>query len=175
MPTVAPITVNLISPPVNVSDPIDERDVQLVQQTFARVAMLGADNVGKILFMKLFKKSPQVFGLFTFKGARTQAEDLKQPLKLWRAGGPATKHAAEVVTTFVTAVGLLSEQHLLVPILKELGARHVGYGVAPAHYEVVGEALIESLELALGPKFTPAVKNAYLKVYKHIEMTMTSA
>eukprot|EP00927_Polykrikos_kofoidii_P012497 TRINITY_DN15387_c0_g3_i1.p1 TRINITY_DN15387_c0_g3~~TRINITY_DN15387_c0_g3_i1.p1 ORF type:complete len:171 (-),score=39.11 TRINITY_DN15387_c0_g3_i1:279-791(-) len=169
MPTTAEITVNLNSPPVNISAPIDERDIQLVQQTFARVAMLGADNVGKILFMKIFKKAPQALQLFSFK-----AEGLNDPCKLWRAGGPATKHAAGVVSTVATAVGLLTQLDQLVPILRELGAKHVGYGVVPAHYDVVGEALIESLALALGPNFTPAVKNAYLKVYTTVKMTMTS-
>eukprot|EP00927_Polykrikos_kofoidii_P012495 TRINITY_DN15387_c0_g1_i2.p2 TRINITY_DN15387_c0_g1~~TRINITY_DN15387_c0_g1_i2.p2 ORF type:complete len:175 (-),score=39.41 TRINITY_DN15387_c0_g1_i2:302-826(-) len=174
MPTTAPITVNLKSPPVDISAPLDERDIQLVQQTFARVAMLGADNVGKILFMKIFKKAPQVFQLFSFKGG-AQADGLNDPIKLWRAGGPATKHATGVVTTVATAIGMLTELDMLVPILKELGARHVGYGVVPAHYDVVGEALIESLAVALGTNFTPAVKNAYLKVFTTVKMTMTSA
>eukprot|EP00927_Polykrikos_kofoidii_P051327 TRINITY_DN45119_c0_g1_i1.p1 TRINITY_DN45119_c0_g1~~TRINITY_DN45119_c0_g1_i1.p1 ORF type:complete len:419 (+),score=114.49 TRINITY_DN45119_c0_g1_i1:111-1367(+) len=163
------ITVDLESPAVDVSAPIDARDIELVQQTFARVAMLGADNVGKVLFMKIFKKAPQALQLFSFG-----AEGLSDPYRLWRAGGPAVGHAAKVVTTVATAVGLLNNLDQLVPVLQDLGMRHHGYGIVPAHYDVVGEALIESLQLALGPLFTTSVQNAYLKVYTTVKSVMTT-
>ena len=35
--------------------PIDGRDIDLVQQTFARVAMLGSNTIGRLLFMNIFK------------------------------------------------------------------------------------------------------------------------
>jgi hypothetical protein len=50
--------------------------------------------------------------------------------------------------------------------------KHVGYGVIPAHYDVVGQAIIKSLGTALGDKMTPAVTNAYLKVYTIVKNTM---
>merc|ERR1711971_243572 len=60
----------------------------------------------------------------------------------------------------------------LVPVLQALGTRHVGYNVIPAHYDVVGQALVKSLQTALGPHFTDPVKNAYLKVYTVVKTTM---
>ena len=44
-------------------------------------------------------------------------------------------------------------------------ARHSGYGVTEAHYRVVGEALLWTLERGLGPDFTPEVRAAWAKVY----------
>ncbi|MEM8950696.1 MAG: RNA degradosome polyphosphate kinase, partial [Pseudomonadota bacterium] len=38
----------------------------------------------------------------------------------------------------------------LVPVLRDLGARHVEYGVEPEHYDYVGRALLDALEEALG-------------------------
>ena len=47
---------------VEVNAPIDGRDIDLVQQTFARVAMLGSNTIGRLLFMNIFKslgKTPE--------------------------------------------------------------------------------------------------------------------
>merc|ERR1712066_973264 len=81
-------------------------------------------------------------------------------------------HAGRVVTTLATAVSLLRDLPTLVPVLHGLGLKHVGYGVIPAHYDVVGQALIKSLGTALGDKMTPAVTNAYLKVFTVVKQTM---
>ena len=54
---------------VEVNAPIDGRDIDLVQQTFARVAMLGSNTIGRLLFMNIFKslgKKPE--NIFLFSG-----------------------------------------------------------------------------------------------------------
>jgi len=149
--------------------PLDAQDIELVQQSFGRVAMLGADTVGKVIFMKIFKKAPTAIQLFSFKNEGVE------PTKLFRLGSPATAHAVKVVTTVATAVSLLTDLDTLVPVLQGLGLKHQSLGVVPAHYDVVGEALIESLAVALGAKFTEPVKNAWLKVYGIIKKVMTEA
>jgi len=162
------ISVNLNSPPVDIAAPLDERDIDLVQQTFGRAAMLGADNVGKVIFMKIFKIAPQALPLFSF------AKDGLDPPYLFRCGGPAVAHATKVVETVATALSLLRDLGTLVPVLEELGIKHYGLGVIPAHYDVVGQAVIESLAVALGANFTEAVKTAWLKVYTIVKATMIS-
>lgn len=157
----APITVDLVMPEVDVSAPLDDRDIQLVQQTFARVALLGAENVGWVVFMNIFKLAPEARGLFKFD----DHEDVAKSAKM-------KTHAGKVVRTVATAVSLLRDLDTLVPVLQQLGTQHVLYGVIPAHYDVVGEALILSLQSALGKKMTPAVTNAYLKVYTIVKTTM---
>merc|ERR1712100_880504 len=86
--------------------------------------------------------------------------------------GTLGTHAANVVSTLATAVGLLRDLPTLVPVLQALGKRHVGYSVIPDHYDVVGQAIIKSLGTALGDKFTEPVKNAYLKVYTTVKTVM---
>merc|ERR1711862_896909 len=81
-------------------------------------------------------------------------------------------HGGRVVSTVATAVSLLRSLETLVPVLHSLGLRHVGYGVIPAHYDVVGQALIKCLGTALGSNMTPAVTNAYLKVFTIVKSTM---
>lgn len=160
-PRPAPFTVDLHEPRVDASAPLDERDIDLVQQTFARVALLGAETVGWILFMNIFRIAPEAVGLFPFK----DDPDISSS-PMMRA------HGAKIVNTVGTAVSLLRDLDTLVPVLHSLGLRHVGYGVIPAHYDIVGQALIQSLGTALGPNMTPAVTNAYLKVFTIVKNTM---
>ena len=47
----------------------------------------------------------------------------------------------QVMTTVGVAVAGLKDLGALVPVLEGLGAKHKGYGVLPAHYDVVGQAL----------------------------------
>jgi hemoglobin-like flavoprotein len=53
----------------------------------------------------------------------------------------------------------------LVPEVAALGSRHVAYGVSPADYGVVGEALLWALERGLGPEMTPELKQAWREAY----------
>ncbi len=68
------------------------------------------------------------------------------------------KHATGVVSTVDTAVGMLeNDLDPLVEILKKLGRKHKVYGVLPPHYDVVGQALVETLAAAMGDEFTEDV------------------
>mmetsp|Transcript_1068 Transcript_1068/g.2907 ORF Transcript_1068/g.2907 Transcript_1068/m.2907 type:complete len:457 (+) Transcript_1068:1-1371(+) len=156
------IVVDLNEPSVDVSAPLDNRDIDLVQQTWKQVSRLGFEAVGRVVFMNIFKIAPTALGLFPFRDDGP---------RLWAPGGRASRHAMNVVKTLDAAVGLLKDLETLAPILKSLGLRHVGYGVLPEHYDVVGEAIVTSLGLALGKSFTPAVKNAWLKVYTIVKKT----
>ena len=60
----APLTVDLDRPPVDLAAPLDERDIELVQQTFQRVAMLGSNTIGRLLFLNIFKLAPSALELF---------------------------------------------------------------------------------------------------------------
>jgi hemoglobin-like flavoprotein len=83
------------------------------------------------------------------------------------------KHAAGVVGTVNTAVNMLGpDLSPLVDVLKALGKKHVKYGVVEAHYAVVGQALIETLDAAMSDKFTADVKAAWLEIWGIISSTM---
>ena len=60
------------------------------------------------------------------------------------------------------AVKGLDRLEQLVPVVEDLGRRHAGYGVADAHYDTVGAALLWTLEKGLGQAFTPDVKDAWV-------------
>ena len=56
-----------------------------------------------------------------------------------------------------------------------MGRRHVGYGVRPEHYAMVGEALLWALGPTLGDDFTPATRAAWAKAHGLIASTMIEA
>jgi nitric oxide dioxygenase len=54
--------------------------------------------------------------------------------------------------------------------MRELGARHSGYGVKVDHYAPVGSALIWMFQNALGNRFTPEMEEAWLEAYAFISL-----
>jgi hemoglobin-like flavoprotein len=125
-------------------------DIMLVRASFARV--LPIKNAAADLFYdRLFEVAPELRRMF-----------------------PADLHQQKqkLMAMLATAVGGLTDLEALVPKVKALGARHVGYGARAADYNVVGEALLWTLERGLGEDFTPEVRAAWTKVYGVLAATM---
>ena len=59
----------------------------------------------------------------------------------------------------------LRDLDAIVPKLRELGARHVGYGAQPAHYPVVGEVLIASMAEVAGAAWRPNYERAWAAAF----------
>jgi nitric oxide dioxygenase len=73
------------------------------------------------------------------------------------------------------AVRGISRLDELVPAVRALGKRHVGYGVTDAHYDTVATALIWTLGQGLGTAFTPELRDAWVETYTILANTMKSA
>jgi len=127
--------------------------IRLIRETFALVAP-GADVAARTFYRRLFELDPSLRPLF-----RPDLED--QGRKLMQMLG--------------AAVGLLERPESLVPVLENLGRRHVGYGARDAHYDTVGEALLWTLRETLAAKFTPAACDAWTDLYALIAKTMKHA
>jgi len=59
--------------------------------------------------------------------------------------------------------------------LRNLGKRHVAYGVRPEHFRAVEDALLFALEHALIDVFTPEVKAAWQAAYRRLSSAMLEA
>ena len=104
----------------------------------------AAQSVGKIFYQRLFELAPGVRNLF-------QGE---------------IKFQARKVTNMVTLI--VTKLHKLDEIMEEvrsLAVRHNRYGAAPAHYEVVGQCLLWTLETRLGDKWDDETREAWTAVY----------
>lgn len=64
---------------------------------------------------------------------------------------------------------------LLTEINFDLGKRHVRYGVTPAMYEFMGEALLYMLDKMIGENFTPDVREAWKVIYAELSSDIISA
>jgi hemoglobin-like flavoprotein len=127
--------------------------IQLVQGSFAKVAPI-ADTAAALFYSNLFTADPALKPLFK---------------------GNMEEQGKKLMQMIAAAVGKLTDLDTLVPILQNLGKRHVAYGVKPSHYDTVGGALLLTLEQGLGDAFTPDVKAAWTVVYGVMAKTMIDA
>ena len=66
----------------------------------------------------------------------------------------------------------LRDLDAIVPKLRELGARHVAYGAEPAHYPVVGAALISSLAAVAGDAWNGEYETAWAEAFDVVAAAM---
>jgi nitric oxide dioxygenase len=118
--------------------------IELVQSSFKQVAAMP-ETVAELFYGRLFEIAPAVRALFAHSDMKQQGRKLMQMIS--------------------TAVNSLKNIGAIVPAVKQLGARHVMYGVTNEMYDVVGQALLWTLEQGLGNAFTEEVKDAWTAVY----------
>lgn len=124
--------------------------VSLVKSSFQQVAPI-APQAASLFYGKLFELDPALRPLFK--------SDLSE-------------QGDKLMKMIAMAVGSLDSPEQLVPVLRELGIRHAGYGVRESHYDTVGSALLWTLEQGLGDAFGPQVKTAWSSAYALIADTM---
>ena len=116
---------------------------QLIRQSFAQLVP-RAPIVALLFYQRLFVLDPSLRA--QFRGdIDAQGRKLMQALQF--------------------AVASLDQPDTLVPALEAMGQRHVRYGVADAHYDTVGEALLATLSECLGSAFTREVMDAWGAFY----------
>lgn len=127
--------------------------IDLVQQSFGHVVPIP-DQVAAHFYDRLFRLAPQVRPLFK-NDMRAQGRKL--------------------VLTLATVVDGLDRLDAILPVARELAIRHVGYGVQPAHYDMVGAALIDTLRDMLGAEFDPETEAAWAEAYQIVAGAMIEA
>ena len=95
--------------------------------SWTKVAKLGVEKVGVVLFKNIFKIAPGALQMFSFRDEPNLYES-----------AVLKKHGAAVVSAVGTAVAGLSDLEALVPVLRNLGKTHAKRGILPEHYPIVG-------------------------------------
>ena len=129
---------------------ITDAQIALVQSSFSHVVPI-ADTAGMLFYERVFTLAPGTRAMF--------ADDI---------AAQATRTMAAVKT----AVDGLGDLDAVAPFLVRLGARHVRYGVRPEHFDVVGAALLWTLERGLGELFTADVRDAWAAAWGLIAAAM---
>ncbi len=123
---------------------------RLVQDSFAQIAPI-AEEAGQLFYARLFERDPTLRVLFR---------------------GDIREQSRHLMTALRFAVESLNRLEELLPALRQLGQRHVGYGVTPEHFALVGETLLWTLEQGLGDAFTPETREAWAEVYAVVATVM---
>jgi hemoglobin-like flavoprotein len=119
-------------------------NVDALETSFDLVAPRG-DELMDVFYARLFEAAPAVKPLF----ARTDLR--KQKIMLLRVLGLLRRS--------------LRDLDPIVPILHDLGARHVAYGAQPEHYPVVGAVLIASMAEVAGDAWRPEYERAWAAAF----------
>jgi hemoglobin-like flavoprotein len=132
---------------------LTQAQIVLVQNSFAVVAPI-ADDAAALFYRRLFEIDPTLKAMF--KGDMAEQR----------------RHLMQMLSA---AVKGLNHIERLIPVVEDLGRRHVNYGVEEHHYDTVGNALLWTLEKGLGDAFTPDVRAAWATVYGLLASTMARA
>ena len=127
---------------------------QLVQKTWEKVLPIS-ESAATQFYSRLFELDPSTRPLFAHSNMPEQRKKLMNVIGM--------------------AVNGLDTLDKLIPAVRNLGRRHVSYGVTHEQYSSVGSALIWTLEQGLGTDFTPEVREAWTSVYALLADTMKNA
>jgi len=126
------------------------RQIEIVKLSFAKI-MPFKDQAAELFYCRLFELDPSLRLMF-----RPDMDEQKQKLMV---------AIAMVVTN-------LDKIDSLLPSVRALGARHKTYGVRNKHYEIVGAALLWTLEIGLGAGWTNELGEAWKEAYSRVANAM---
>lgn len=127
--------------------------IDLIQRSFEHVTRIKLE-AGQLFYERLFFIAPELRPMFKVD---TRAQ------------------ASKLVDTLSYAVGQLPDGPNLTATLRKLRRRHLEFGVRPEHYDVVGEALLWTLERLLAERWTPELRDGWLSLYATAATAMKKA
>jgi nitric oxide dioxygenase len=120
--------------------------IKAIQESFAKVAPIS-EQAAAMFYARLFEIAPSVKPLFK---------------------GDMAEQGRKLMATLAVVVNGLTNLETILPAASALAKRHVGYGVKPIHYPIVGEALLWTLERGLGADWTPELETAWGDAYDEL-------
>ncbi|MCB8942289.1 MAG: hemin receptor [Ardenticatenaceae bacterium] len=132
---------------------MNNQQIMLIQQSFA-LLQGRTDEVAALFYQHLFELEPGLRPLFTHN---------------------IHQQGAKFIATLAFIIGSLKNPEAIIPAIKQLGQRHLIYGVRHEHYHLLQLALSATLQQALGAAFTPAVAEAWHNLYYLIAGLMKEA
>ncbi len=132
----------------------DSKEIEKVRLSWA-AAWPRRERLGRLFYARLFDRAPETRALFR-QDAEAQADKLTRTLDF--------------------VVEHLDEPERMAPEMRALARRHVHYGAEPAHYGVLGEALLWALRETLGSDgFDDPTRDAWAQAYADLCALMLAA
>ena len=132
---------------------LSTRQKQLVRDSFESMQAYGT-SVVVLFYGRLFEIAPETRALFKID-IREQSRKLEEMLRV--------------------TIEALDQFEQLLPVLTELGRRHLEYGVQPYQYEKLRSALLWALGQALGLEFDRETRAAWDQLLALISTVMLDA
>ncbi|THU31590.1 hemoglobin [Niastella caeni] len=128
-----------------------QTQIQLIKKSWRLFQQIKPEIVGDVFYSKLFAIHPPLRKMF---GAdmNTQYKKLMDMLSM--------------IVARLDSLDVISTE------IHEMAVRHVKYGATPAHYKMVGTALLWTLEHGLGSDWSPELKEAWEECYRKLSDAM---
>ncbi len=127
--------------------------IALVQNSWRQVEGIS-DQAAMLFYDRLFTQDPSLKPLFK---------------------GNMEEQGKKLMSMIGVAVKGLDRLDTIVPAVQKLGERHKDYGVKPADYDTVAQALLWTLGQGLGDSFDNETEAAWTAAYMLLATTMIEA
>ncbi|SKB15430.1 Globin [Planktothrix sp. PCC 11201] len=129
---------------MNMKSSYSNLPIELVETSFEKIKPRAVEFVSSF-YENLFAAYPETQRLF----GKTDMD----------------KQGKKLLNSLILLVEGLRTPEALIPVLKDLGARHKSYGIVTEYYPLVGEVLLQTFADYLQEDWTPEVAQAWLEIY----------
>ena len=122
---------------------LDRQQVYSLQKSFEQVLLIP-ETAAALFYERLFELEPSLRHMFK---------------------GDMDVQGRKLMSILKVAVASAGKLEQIAPAVSALGQRHAGYHVEEYQYDLVGGALLWTLEQCLGEGFDPLTRQAWVDVY----------
>lgn len=130
-------------PPSPTFPPVTPREISLIKSSFRQISPI-ADHAGVIFYARLFELDPSLRSTFL---------------------GDIGAQGSNMMQSVGFIVFSLDQLEVILPVLRQMGLRHLEYHLSDEQYEVFCEALLWTLHRCLREEFTVETRDAWAKGY----------
>jgi len=126
------------------------QQIELVKTRYAKIVPFK-EQAAELFYCRLFELDPSLRLMF-----KSDMTEQKQKLMI----------------AIAMVVSSLEKLETLLPTVREMGRRHKSYGVQNRHYDLVGAALLWTLEIGLGAAWNRDLAEAWGGAYQALAAAM---
>lgn len=128
---------------------LDQKTIDIVKSTVPVLKEHGVE-ITTVFYENLFKEHPEVAPMFDMAKQRTG----EQPKAL--------------AMSILAAAENIDNLEAILPVVNNIGKKHVNVNVKPEHYPIVGQGVLNAIKIVLGDAATDEVIEAWGKAYGEI-------
>lgn len=123
--------------------PVDRTDTRLAERLRTSLDALLArrGDLARVFYGQLFARYPSLRSMFP---------------------ADMTMQEKKLLDTLGWVVGNLDRPAEIRPVVRQLGAKHAGYGARPEHYPIVRDMLVEAMREAAGDDWSSDLESDWL-------------